>query len=458
VLYELIAGRRAFEGASQASLIASILKERPRPLDELQPLTPKAIDRVVQTCLEKDPDKRWQSTREVKHALEWIALEAPKPPPPAGRRSNRQLRVWQGAAAVLAAAAVVAAVNVWPPWGAAPATELVRFQIPSPDNVTFETYVALSPDGRRIAFTAFGSDGLVRIWVRDLNAIEPRVLAGTENAQSLFWSPDSRYLGFGVGNQLKKIDASGGPPQTLCEVPNPVGSGDWSEDGVIVFGGRGVRPVSRVSETGGVGTAVPEAPGVFHAFPWFLPDNRHFVYFRSGPTTGIYVGSLDTTPEDQGSVPLLATSESRVVYASDGGAGTGHLLSLRDGTLMAWPFDADRLQLMGEPVPLAERVAAVNQYGVFSASRTGVLAYRTGGQAANRQLTRVDRQGKPLGPVSGRIESGGGSADMIAVIRLAWLVPSNAFFPVTISKTTAPKAKRSDRASASFPSSCSGDM
>jgi Tol biopolymer transport system component len=395
VFYELITGKRAFEGPSQASLIASILKEQPRPITEVVPMTPPLLERVLVTCLEKDPDKRWQSAREVRHALDWTEREsrtlAVTSEPP------RTLRRWKVVATACAATAVLAIGAAWALRPApAPESEPMRFQVLPPENGSFEIYVALSPNGRRLAFTAYGTDGIVRIWLRDLKTLVATPLSGTEGAQSLFWSPDSRFLAFGFQSQLKKIDASGGPPQTLCEVPSAVGSGAWNSDGIILFGGRGGGPLNRVSEAGGAAAPVTVAESGFHSFPSFLADGRHFVYYRSAPAPGIYVGSLDVKPEAQSSVPVLPNVASAAFVRTEA-AAEGRLLFLREGTLMAQRFDSGRLEIAGDAVPIAERVASVNQYGVFSASRTGALAYRSGNQAANRQLTWLDREGRILG-------------------------------------------------------------
>ena len=395
VFYELITGKRAFEGPSQASLIASILKEQPRPITEVVPTTPPMLERVLVTCLEKDADKRWQSAREVRHALDWTARQWRTPA--AASEPGRKLRLWKAVAAACAVTAVAAIGAAWALRPVPPADpEPMRFQIAPPENGSFEIYVALSPNGRRLAFTAYGTDGIVRIWLRDLKTLVANPLPGTEGAQSLFWSPDSRFIAFGLQGQLKKIDASGGPPQTLCEVSSVVGSGAWNSDGTILFGGRGVGPLHRVPEAGGAAAPVTVVDSGFHSFPSFLPDGRHFVYYRSDPAPGVYAGSLDVKPEEQSSVPVLANVASSAFVRT--GSGTdGRLLFLREGTLMAQAFDTGRLALAGDAVPIAERVASVNQYGVFSASRTGALAYRSGSQAANRQLTWLDRQGKVLG-------------------------------------------------------------
>ena len=391
VLYELITGKRAFEGSTQTSLIAAVLKDQPRPVSELQPVTPKALDRVVQTCLEKDPDRRWQSAREVKHALEWISLEAPTPAP-----AKRQW-LWQGVAAALA---VIAAATAWALWPKPPApVKSTRFQVPLPENEDYGLWMAFSPDGRKLAFTTSGPQR--GVWIRDLEALETRHLAGTENALALFWSPDSRFLAFGGGGQLKKIEVSGGPPQTLCEAGG-VGMGSWSRDGLIIFGGSAQGPLRRVSASGGVATditAVNRQRGeAFHSSPIFLQDGRHFLYLLGGSpeVNGIYVGSLDAKPEEQKRERLLATRFGVGYTPSQDPAG-GRLFFMRDTTLMSQLFDAGRLQLTGEPIAVAEQLGVSGYHGFFSVSPSGALAYRTSAQAAGFQLTWFDRQGKTQG-------------------------------------------------------------
>jgi serine/threonine protein kinase len=391
VLYELITGKRAFEGSTQTSLIAAILKDQPRPVSELQPVTPKALDRVVQTCLEKDPDRRWQSAREVKHALEWISLGAPTPAPP------KTQWLWQGVAAALA---VIAVATAWALWPKPPApVKSTRFQVPLPENEDYGLWMAFSPDGRKLAFTTSGPQR--GVWIRDLEALETRHLAGTENALALFWSPDSRFLAFGGGGQLKKIDVSGGPPQTLCEAGG-VGMGSWSRDGVIIFGASAQGPLRRVSASGGVATDLTvlnrQRGEAFHSSPIFLADGRHFLYFLGGSpeVNGIYVGSLDAKPEEQKRERLLATRLS-VGYTPLQDSAGGRLFFMRDTTLMAQPFDVKKLQLTGEPIAVAEQLGTSGFHGFFSVSPSGALAYRTGAQAAGFQLTWFDRQGKAQG-------------------------------------------------------------
>jgi tRNA A-37 threonylcarbamoyl transferase component Bud32/Tol biopolymer transport system component len=388
VLYELIAGTRPFTGETSANLVASILKEEPRPLFEMQPGTPRGLAEVVQTCLEKDPEKRWQSARDVRHALKLIAAE---PPPSIPARS---VRVWQGLAVLMAAVAL--GIGAWVFQPTAPGLP-GRFEAPWPENVTLAS-ASVSPDGRKLAAVGGG------LWLRDLDALEWRRLPGTEGASTPFWSPDSRYVGFIVGNTLRRVDTTGGPAETVASFPTAavVGLGTWNRRGDIVvgsWGGGSGGPLWRVSPAGGVAAAVTEVDlakeEFVHAEPTFLPDGNHFLYFRSGPPNieGMYVGALDVNAGKQSRQRILATNVP-ASFAND------HLIFVRAGTLMAQPFDARRLKLQDvPPVPVAEDVQITwYSIGMFSVS-DDVLVYQTASDPGSFQLTWVDRQGKSMGTV-----------------------------------------------------------
>jgi serine/threonine protein kinase len=245
VLYELIAGTRPFTGKTQANLVASILKEEPRPLFEMQLRTPRGLAEVVRTCLEKDPEKRWQSARDVRHALRLMAAQ------PASSIPSRSVRVWQGLAVLMAAIAL--GISAWVLQPTAPGSP-GRFEAPVPENVTLSDDVSVSPDGRKLVFAA-AQGGL---WLRDLDVLDWRRLPGTEGASTPFWSPDSRYVGFIVDDTLKKVDTTGGPPETVASAPTAAPrSGAWNRHGDIVlgsWGGGAGGPIWRVSATGGAAT------------------------------------------------------------------------------------------------------------------------------------------------------------------------------------------------------------
>jgi len=388
VLYELIAGTRPFTGKTQANLVASILKEEPRPLFEVQPRTPRGLAEVVRICLEKDPDKRWQSARDVRHALRWVAA-APPPSMPA-----RSVRVWQGLAVAMAAIAL--GIGAWVFQPTAPGSPS-RFEASMPENATAWEHMSISPDGRKLVLTE--PNGM---WFRNFDSQEWSRLPGTEGATTPFWSPDSRYVAFTVDKLLKRVDTTGGPPETLATVPSIAArSGTLNGRGDIVlgsWGGGSGGPLWRVS-AGGVATAMTQvdvSKGEFvHTWPTFLPDGTHFLYFRSGPpdVEGMYVGSLETDAGNQSRERILATGVP-AVFAN------GYIFFLRAATLMAQPFDHRGLELRGEPVPVAQDVGITWYFtGMFSVSEKGVFVYRTASASGTFQLTWVDRQGKTVGTI-----------------------------------------------------------
>lgn len=387
VLYELIAGRRPFTGNTQASLVASILGEEPQSLSEVQPQTPHALAEVVKTCLEKDPEKRWQSARDVRHALRLVAA------PTAPTTVSRRVRMWQWLALLLAALASGTGAWLFRP---TPRGVPGRFEVSVPENLTLYDDLAVAPDGRRLVATAQGG-----LWLRDLGGVEWRRLPDTDGASAPFWSPDSRYIGFVVDDTLRRIDPDGGPPETVATIPaRAPRSGTWNRHGDIVlgsWGGGSGGPIWRVLAAGGAATAVTQVDrsrGEFvHTWPTFLPDGKSFLYFRSGTpdVEGMYVGSLDVAPAAQSLRRILAT-DVPAVFAN------GHLFFPRAGTLMAQPFDARSGEVRDAPVPVAQNVA-ITWYstGIFSVSEKGDFVYRPASVSRSFQLSWVDRQGKITG-------------------------------------------------------------
>ncbi len=415
VLYEMTTGRKAFEASSEADLIAAILKDEPPSMTSLEPLAPPALDYLIRTCLAKKPEERWQTAHDIVLQLKWMARpESPMPSPTnSSSRKGWQRRGWVIATSrwltiagwLLAAFGLFAVLYFHEP--PVTARDALRFEIFPPDQSKFGPYFALSPNGRHLAFTATGADGRERLWVRDMDALESRLLAGSEGASNPFWSPDDRFLGYADGRRLKKIDASGGPPQVLCEMAHSVGPGSWNANGTIIFGTTEIGPLWRVSVAGGSAVPVTRADSLrleTHMAPAFLPDGRHFIYFKQLSLTqerGIYVGSLDALPRDQPSGRLLDT-QSPAVYAPSltPGGQRARMLFLRDRTLMAQELDTKHMKLVGDPVRIAEQIGSYAQHtGMFTASANGILAYRIGGSSLDAQLTWYDRQGKTLGTV-----------------------------------------------------------
>ncbi len=396
VLYEMATGRRPFEGRSQASLIAAILKETPRPISALMPLSPPALDRVVSRCLEKDPDDRWQTARDLLLELKWIGdagSRAGVPIPVAARRKSRERLAW-----VLAAAGGIATVALlgFEVVNAPRKAEPVQFFIATPASITSIGTPKVSPNGRYVAFNATDSTGISRIWLRALGSLSSEPIPGTEDAQRPFWSPDSRYLAFMAEGKLKKVAVTGGPTQTLGETGSR-GDGSWGRTGVILFDKSASDSIIRIAAAGGVAapiTRIDRTRGeTGNAWPQFLPDGRHFLYLglsSRAESTALKVGDLRSTKTRV----LLTGNLSRIEFVAP-----GYVLFVRDRALLAQPFDARKLQLRGEPFPIVDDVAvggggAAN--AEFSASDNGVLVFRGSAGSGTSRLTWVDRAGKDI--------------------------------------------------------------
>ena len=395
VLYEMLTGTKAFSGASPASLIASILSSQPLKVSTVQTLAPAALDHLIERCLAKDPDERWASVHDVLLELKWIAVAPASPSSPATKsKRSREQRVWALAGlALMALSGAIAAILVA---RRAPVTaaEPVQFVMLPPEKASFSVDLnaqAVSPDGRQIVFTASGAAGTPQLWIRRLDSLHATTLTGTDGGGGPFWSPDSQSVGFFAGGKLKTINVRGGPPQTLADAPFPLG-GAWSRDGVILFGRALGSPLFRVSAGGGAttqATSLEQTNGIAgHGAPFFLPDGRHFLFVVStGPVAGeVYVGALDS-PD----VKLLLRSNSAVVYSP-----SGHVLFLRETTLLAQPFDLATLSTRGEAVAVAEGVGRYFMMISFAVSDNGTLIYRSAG-ARHTRLAWVNREGQTQG-------------------------------------------------------------
>jgi eukaryotic-like serine/threonine-protein kinase len=415
VVYEMLTGKRAFDGETVTDTLAAVIKEEP-DWSQLPAATSARVRVLLRRCLQKDSKQRLRDIGEARIAIDevlsgspdTVSAAAPEPSSATGAAPApplwRRVLPWAIAALVFIALAPIALVHFREKPPAAP--EPTRFQIPLPDKTTLSSTAefSMSPDGRQLAFGAVGTDGTERIWVRSLDSLEARPLSGSESdfLPPLIWSPDSQYIAFQAGGKLKKIAISGGPAQTLCDFSAVAVGGSWNRDGVIIFGDS-VGGVMRISANGGVASPLtvldPSRKESRHLHPLFLPDGRHFIYLRvSGGSahSGVYVGSLDAKPEEQSSKQLLAT-DFGAAYVPSADPNVGELLFLRDGTLFAQPFDARRLELIGDPVIVAEQIGAFSNDGHFSASTTGVLVYRVASIGQGAQLTWLDRAGKVLG-------------------------------------------------------------
>ena len=393
ILYEMATGKRAFEGKSQASLIAAILEREPAPISAVAPLTPPALERVVRACLAKDPDERIQTAHDVKLQLQWIAEGGSSvggvPAVVASKRKNRERLAWiLAGVGGLATIAAVAALLLRQP----PDTRPVRFEIDRPAGVGVMTWPRLSPDGRWVAFQAIDTAGVTAIWVRPLDALDARSLNGTEGAARPFWSPDSRFIGFFADGKLKKVPVDGGPVQLVAEANGS--DGTWGAKNVILYDNTASDSIMQVPASGGL----PKAASSFnrkegetgHAWPQFLPDGKHFLFVSFGAGGGdarLKVGELGNFKST-----VVRATGSRGEYAPP-----GRLIYVLDNNLVSQPFSLGTFKLSGEPVPIAEKVDLLGGRENFSTSQAGTIAFQSGGGGGESQLVWIDRQGHRLG-------------------------------------------------------------
>ncbi len=414
ILYEMLSGRRAFHGDSIIELMNAIIKEDVPDLDDENRRVPPSLDKLMRRCLEKKAEHRFYSAHDLGFALD--ALSAPTSSSgtvmattgeqpddlPGTRRLLSGWLPWAAAALFLLSTLLLAGLYFRPI--PTQRQRALRFTIDTPEKTVLTEASAISPDGQQVAFVVIGASGVTSLWLRHLSSVEPQQLAGTEGAQFPFWSPDSRFLGFFSGGKLRKVEAAGGPVQTLAEASTDPRGGAWAPDGTIIFSPDTLSPLMRVSGSGGATTALTVLDNskgqISHRWPSMMPDGRHFIFFGRGiqlDVQGLYIASVDS-PDPVFIVSTSATGS----YAEVG--GKGYLLFVRDSTLVAQPFDAGKRQLSGEAGPLVEGILSFpteigpTGYTAFSAA-AGTLVYRTGDQQSTR-LTWYDRTGKSLGTIT----------------------------------------------------------
>jgi Tol biopolymer transport system component/predicted Ser/Thr protein kinase len=381
VLYEMLTGKRAFQGQSAASVIAAILEREPAPLSASPPL-----DRIVRRCLAKDPDQRFQNALDLKTALLW-ALERPV-------AAIVSRRAWISAAAITLLLGAVGGGWTVSHFREPPADDqVIRFQISPPEGGGISGGgnlgggFAISPDGRTAAFVGVVK-GKTGLWVRPLDAANARLIRGSEGASRPFWSPDSRSIAFSARGVLQRVDLLGETISKICDVAGSLTGGSWSSDGRILFGllSTGIFQVPAAGGAPSQVTIADRAHGeVSHIGPQALPGGRllYRVYSADPQNAGVYATSFAKPAER---VRLLADASD--AWYSSGGGDEDHLLWIRDRTLLAQRFNADKLQLIGEPHPLAEPA-------VMATSAKRVLLY--GSSAALRQFKWLDSRGNEVG-------------------------------------------------------------
>ena len=398
MLYEMVGGTRAFDAESQAELVAAVLDHEPPPLSTRASAVPAALDRLVATCLAKDPDGRWQTATDLLRELRWIRHDRTTPVAAAAVAARRTHRPATMVAAALAVA-VLAFTGLSVTRQTVPAASRITFPIPAPAGTKFPrgtAEMALSPDGNRLVFVAIAADGTRNLWVRRFDAVESRLVEGSEDAHYPFWSPDGSSIAYFAHNKLKRIAEGGGVPQALCDVVMGTRGGTWNRDGVILFSSFG-QPLRQVSDTGGVPLAASELNqsrgDLTHAWPVFLGDGRRFLYLAFGndpAQIALFQGSLGSTAARR-----IAAAESNVAIVGSS------LVSLNKGLLTAHAYDPVHLQIQPARLTIAEGIASdppLRSGAPFSAT-SSAIAYRSA--SPNSRLIWFDRSGREIGSFAG---------------------------------------------------------
>ena len=410
VLYEMLAGRRPFEGDTVSDTLASVLKSEP-DWKALPSVTPAGVRALLRRCLEKDPKKRLQAIGDARIALDEVLAHPDRVEDVPAAPRTRAARTREFVAWLLAAGLAVAAIGLYagrPQPGAA--LPMVRSSLLPPVHTRLDLSgprsgdLSMSPDGKYVTFSLQTSEGDESLWIRSLDSLDARPLPGTKNSSWPFWSADSQHIAFYADGKLKRIDLAGSPAVTICDAQDGRG-GDWNRDGIILFAPNPNSGIYSVPAAGG--TPEPqtqidqkEAKETTHRWPRFLPDGRHFLYMAGthndsvrSETNAVYLAELG-----KGGHRRILLARSNVAYSA------GHLLYVRDRVLLAQPFDPARLEVTGDPIPIAESVAMENSFfrAVFAASPNGNLVFRTGSATGGSQMTWFGRDGKEIGKAGDR--------------------------------------------------------
>jgi len=420
LLYELFTGQLPFRAAHETALMYEIVNMDAPPMSAVNVDVAPELDSIVLECLQKEPSERYQSTAEISKDLKRFKRESgrakvsrivpsqtmqhsPVPPQSSGsslRQRHSSLGWMLSTAILLLVCTLLAFLYVR---RSTSEKRTIQSSLLPPETKWFVSkgagHFALSLDGSTLAFVAKDSAGTNMLWIRPLDGLASHLLNSTEGAEYPFWSADGRMLGFFADGKLKKVEISGSPAQTICEAAWGRG-GTWNQDGVIIFSPTPFAPLSRILASGGVPTTVTRLDTTTqentHRWPLFLPDGKHFVYLgrtANNQADVIHLASLDTAEK----ATVILHASSNVAYSA------GHLIYMRDHSLIAQPFDAKSLELAGDPFPIADRIYYDPSFNraIFSASVNGLLVYQQGIAGGSRQLVWYDRSGKKLGVAGG---------------------------------------------------------
>jgi Tol biopolymer transport system component len=412
MLYEMLTGRRAFEGKTSLGVLAAIMERDPEPVTTAVPGAPPELVHILNACLAKDPEERWQSARDLQRGLAWVREQAgaapARPAAPAGRLSRRVLTMAAGGAVLLMA---ITAGLGYTFHRAAPAAP-VRFGVEPPEGGNFDLVQtagapappAVSPDGRMIVFGAHSGNEGVRLWLRRVDTDSIQELPGTDGGYYPFWSPDSRYVAYFQSGKLMKLAITGGVPDALAAV-NGARGGSWGADGQIVFAPDPIGPLFMVPAGGGTARQIATPPDAATSFRWplFLPDGKHLLYLAASPSkqtsANLQQGIFDLDLVSGKSKRVIADL-TNVSYSALPGHSSGQLFFMRDANLMWAPFDAARGALTGDAVALGNIDSDASRwYGVFSAAGATIVSSKSGSSSGKVQLSWYDRSGKQLATV-----------------------------------------------------------
>ncbi|MFA6958707.1 MAG: protein kinase [Thermoanaerobaculia bacterium] len=400
LLYEMATGIRAFQGTSKTSLIAAIVSSHPAPISSVTPMVPPALDHIVRKCLEKDPDDRWQSAHDVASELRWLSEAGSQ----AGvattvtlRRKTREKLAW--ATAALFGILTIVATAAWLRNQPKPA-EPFRATIEPPAETALLPFdrlgIALSPDGRRLAFAANLNAGGQQLWLRDLSSMTSKPLPETLGASYPFWSPDGRYLAFFADGKLKKIDLRGGSPQVLADAPTGRG-GTWGRGDVILYAPNIRSPIQSIPAAGGRPKDVTRFDAekeVTNRWPRFLPDGKHFFFISRQRAAKGEVGRLMLASLDSMDASVLIEDATNAQYVEP-----GYVLFGRGNNLYAWRFDPGDLKLIGQPAPVQDEKISLwepKNLLMYTASDDGTIIYLSE-ILRKSALKWVGRDGRALG-------------------------------------------------------------